>query len=81
MSMAFREQWRQRLRIGDYVKLHSGEYSIITNIIRLPATVFSVRYLSKKHGEPRELNRVSIWYFGDPMEPNEIAAAKLRGLV
>ena len=84
MTITFHEmaEWRKRLRIGDYATLHSGEYSIVTNIFhRGGDVVFSVCYLSKKHGEPRELNCVSIWHFDRPMKPHEIAAAKLQGLV
>ena len=84
MTITFHEmaEWRKKLRIGDYATLHSGEYSIVTSIFHCGGdVVFSTRYLSKKHGEPRELNRVSIWYFGRPMKLHEIAAAKLQGLV
>ncbi len=84
MSMTLHEmaQWRKRLRIGDYAKLHCGDYGMVTNIyVRKDDVVFSVRYISKHDGNLRELNRISIWYFSEPMSDIEVIEAKLRGLL
>ena len=82
MKLTEMEEWRKRLRIGDYVKLNAGEHAVITDISILnDDVVFSVRYMSETYGGPCDLMRIGIWYFKEPMTEHEITIAKLQGLV
>ena len=82
MKLTEMEEWRRRLKIGDYVKLNTGEYAVITNISILnDDVVFSARYMSELYGRPCDLMRVRIWFFKEPMTGHEITIAKLQGLV
>lgn len=82
MKLTEMEEWRKRIKIGDYVKLNAGEYATITNISALGHDiVFSARYISEVYNAPCELVRVRVWYFKEPMAEHEITIAKLQGLV